>query len=219
MGLVLFSLNCKFQWTTSPVSNRIILYLLDIFSETSVTLESVNMCYNWKFFYKIINKPVNFINFIKISSSADSSNQRKLIELMVVENLIPIFVLPRIITNSTMFVNVIGSPNEWSAGAASSTTKNCYGETAPMSGTTYPGAYPDQMRVVDAVIRDMRNPAYLLDITMLSELRKDGHPSIYSGDLSPGQKANPDRSADCSHWCLPGLPDTWNQLFYAASFY
>ncbi|KAJ4725558.1 Protein trichome birefringence-like [Melia azedarach] len=111
------------------------------------------------------------------------------------------------------------NPNEWSAGAASSTTKNCYGETAPMSGTTYPGAYPDQMRVVDAVIRDMRNPAYLLDITMLSELRKDGHPSIYSGDLSPGQKANPDRSADCSHWCLPGLPDTWNQLFYAASFY
>lgn len=79
----------------------------------------------------------------------------------------------------------------------------------------YPGTtYPDQMRVMDSVIREMRNPAFLLDITMLSELRKDGHPSIYSGDLSPGQRANPDRSADCSHWCLPGLPDTWNQLFY-----
>ncbi|KAH7549873.1 hypothetical protein JRO89_XS13G0096900 [Xanthoceras sorbifolium] len=111
------------------------------------------------------------------------------------------------------------NPSEWSVGAASTTTKNCYGETTPMSGTAYPGAYPDQMRVVDAVIRDMSSPAYLLDITMLSELRKDGHPSIYSGDLSPQQKANPDRSADCSHWCLPGLPDTWNQLFYYALFY
>ncbi|XP_031271065.1 protein PMR5-like [Pistacia vera] len=109
------------------------------------------------------------------------------------------------------------NPNEWSAGATSTTTKNCYGETAPMSGTIYPGAYPDQMRVVDAVMREMTNPAYLLDITMLSELRKDGHPSIYSGDSNPEQKANPD-NADCSHWCLPGLPDTWNQLFSAALF-
>ncbi|KAJ6315353.1 hypothetical protein OIU78_018775 [Salix suchowensis] len=72
------------------------------------------------------------------------------------------------------------------------------------------------MRVVDTVIRGMQNPAYLLDITTLSELRKDGHPSIYSGDLSPRQRANPGRSADCSHWCLPGLPDTWNQLLYTA---
>ncbi|KAH9701771.1 protein PMR5 [Citrus sinensis] len=127
--------------------------------------------------------------------------------------------LPSIMTDSTMFLNDIGSPSEWSAGSTSSTAKNCYGETAPMSGTTYPGAYPDQMRVVDAVIRDMHSPAYLLDITMLSELRKDGHPSIYSGDLNPKQKANPDRSADCSHWCLPGLPDTWNQLLYTALFY
>ncbi|KAK9922706.1 hypothetical protein M0R45_031158 [Rubus argutus] len=25
-------------------------------------------------------------------------------------------------------------------------------------------------------------------------------------------------STDCSHWCLPGLPDTWNDLLYAALF-
>ncbi|KAM1341543.1 hypothetical protein PS1_005900 [Malus domestica] len=113
-------------------------------------------------------------------------------------------------------------PNEWNGGATPTTTKNCYGETAPMkvSGVTYPGStYPDQMRVMDSVIRGMRNPPSLLDITMLSELRKDGHPSIYSGDLSPQQRANPDRSADCSHWCLPGLPDTWNQLFYTTLFF
>ncbi|GAV66596.1 PC-Esterase domain-containing protein/PMR5N domain-containing protein [Cephalotus follicularis] len=111
------------------------------------------------------------------------------------------------------------NPSEWSTGGGTTTTKNCYGETAPVIGTTYPGAFPNQMRVVDVVIRDMHNPPFLLDITMLSELRKDGHPSIYSGDLSPEQRANPGRSADCSHWCLPGLPDTWNQLFYTALFY
>ncbi|KAB2012588.1 hypothetical protein ES319_D09G100600v1 [Gossypium barbadense] len=110
-------------------------------------------------------------------------------------------------------------PIEWGTGATATVTKNCYGETAPMTGTTYPGTYPDQMRVVDEVIREMHVPTYLLDITMLSELRKDGHPSIYSGDLSPTQRANPDRTADCSHWCLPGLPDTWNQLFYTVLFY
>ncbi|KAF6170427.1 hypothetical protein GIB67_014357 [Kingdonia uniflora] len=115
------------------------------------------------------------------------------------------------------------NPTEWNAAPISRTvgpiSKNCYGETIPLSGAMYPGPYPDQMRVVQAVMRQIGTPVYLLDITALSELRKDGHPSIYSGDLSPGQRANPDRSADCSHWCLPGLPDTWNQLFYTAMFY
>ncbi|GMG98352.1 hypothetical protein Nepgr_000192 [Nepenthes gracilis] len=109
-------------------------------------------------------------------------------------------------------------PSEWSSGAVT-TTKNCYGETEPTSGTVfYPAAFADQVRVVDEVLRGMSNPAYLLDITMLSTLRKDAHPSVYSGDLSPSQRANPDHSSDCSHWCLPGLPDTWNQLFYTALF-
>lgn len=77
----------------------------------------------------------------------------------------------------------------------------------------------DQNRILRAVIGSMSTPARFLDITALSELRKDGHPSVYSGDLTPEQRANPDRSADCSHWCLPGLPDTWNQLFYTALYY
>ncbi|XP_052187884.1 protein PMR5 [Diospyros lotus] len=108
------------------------------------------------------------------------------------------------------------NPMEWNSGASG---KSCYGETVPTSGGSYPGAYPDQMRVIETVLKDMNSPTYLLDITMLSAMRKDAHPSIYSGDLSPGQKANPDHSADCSHWCLPGLPDTWNQLFYTALFF
>ncbi|KAK6163191.1 hypothetical protein DH2020_000055 [Rehmannia glutinosa] len=111
-------------------------------------------------------------------------------------------------------------PSEWNAGGMT-TSRSCYGETMPMTGGTsggYPGTYPDQMKVVQEVLTSMNNPPFLLDITLLSAMRKDAHPSIYNGDLTPGQRANPDNSADCSHWCLPGLPDTWNQLFYAALF-
>ncbi|GAB2214807.1 hypothetical protein Droror1_Dr00019171 [Drosera rotundifolia] len=109
------------------------------------------------------------------------------------------------------------NPSDWSWGSLTM-TKNCYGETEPTSGTAYMvnESFIDQMKVVNAVLQNMTSPVYLLDITMLSAMRKDGHPSIYSGDLTPGQRANPDHSSDCSHWCLPGLPDTWNQLFYTA---
>ncbi|KAL8479060.1 hypothetical protein ACS0TY_030818 [Phlomoides rotata] len=111
------------------------------------------------------------------------------------------------------------NPSEWNAGAIT-TTKSCYGETSPMMASSgYPGIYPDQMKVLQTVLGSMNKPPFLLDITWLSAMRKDAHPSIYSGDLSNEQRANPDHSADCSHWCLPGLPDTWNQLFYTALFF
>lgn len=120
----------------------------------------------------------------------------------------------------TKMVVVVGcSPSEWNAGAVT-TSKSCYGETMPTMATSgYPGTYPDQMKVLQTVLGSMNKPPFLLDITLLSAMRKDAHPSIYSGDLTPGQRANPDHYADCSHWCLPGLPDTWNQLFYAALFF
>ena len=85
--------------------------------------------------------------------------------------------------------------------------KNCYGELEPLSGSTYPVGAPPAVAVVNKVLGMMKKPVYLLDITTLSQLRKDAHPSTYSG-LHSGN--------DCSHWCLPGLPDTWNQLLYAA---
>ncbi|ONK69217.1 uncharacterized protein A4U43_C05F20560 [Asparagus officinalis] len=84
---------------------------------------------------------------------------------------------------------------------------NCNKQTQPVIGSTYPAGSPPEQAVVSNVIGTMSRPAYLLDITLLSQLRKDGHPSTYSGD-HPG--------VDCSHWCLAGVPDTWNQILYAA---
>ncbi|CAN1167560.1 Protein trichome birefringence-like 13 [Linum perenne] len=43
----------------------------------------------------------------------------------------------------------------------------------------------------------------ILDITHLSELRADGHPANAGGK----------KHDDCMHWCLPGVTDTWNDLF------
>lgn len=48
----------------------------------------------------------------------------------------------------------------------------------------------------------------LLDITALSQLRDEGHISRYSLKSTPGMQ-------DCLHWCLPGVPDTWNELLFA----
>ncbi|KAC9430408.1 hypothetical protein E3N88_29130 [Mikania micrantha] len=48
----------------------------------------------------------------------------------------------------------------------------------------------------------------LLDVTGLSLVREEGHISRYSIRAAPGMQ-------DCLHWCLPGVPDTWNELLFA----
>ncbi|XP_047309573.1 protein trichome birefringence-like 8 [Impatiens glandulifera] len=68
---------------------------------------------------------------------------------------------------------------------------------------------PQSNNLVSQVLEGM-NSAQLLNITYLSEIRKDGHPSKYR---EPGTPI--DAPQDCSHWCLPGVPDTWNELLYA----
>ncbi|CAH8392189.1 unnamed protein product [Eruca vesicaria subsp. sativa] len=84
--------------------------------------------------------------------------------------------------------------------------KTCIGQMQPLTGSTYPGGPLPAASIVSRVLSSMKTPVYLLDITTLSQLRKDAHPSTYGGN----------GKTDCSHWCLPGLPDTWNQLLYAA---
>ncbi|KAK7276792.1 hypothetical protein RIF29_17938 [Crotalaria pallida] len=86
--------------------------------------------------------------------------------------------------------------------------KSCEGQMRPVLGLEYEGgAHPAEL-VLEKVLGAMSKPVYLLNITTLSQLRKDGHPSIY------GHGGHKDM--DCSHWCLPGVPDTWNLLLYAA---
>ncbi|XP_015059918.1 protein trichome birefringence-like 42 [Solanum pennellii] len=82
--------------------------------------------------------------------------------------------------------------------------KDCSGQTKPIEESTYPGERYAGEAVVKSVLSNMTMPVNLLDITLLTQLRKDGHPSrIASG-----------ASMDCSHWCVAGVPDAWNELLY-----
>ncbi|KAJ0744396.1 putative PMR5 domain, PC-Esterase [Helianthus annuus] len=86
----------------------------------------------------------------------------------------------------------------------------CIGQKEPFHGSTYPGTTPMALAVLKKELKSIKKPVTLLDITNLSLLRKDGHPSRYGlGKLS---------GRDCSHWCLAGVPDTWNVLLYNLMF-
>ncbi|XP_060168994.1 protein trichome birefringence-like 41 [Lycium barbarum] len=84
--------------------------------------------------------------------------------------------------------------------------KGCSNQTTPVVGSIYPGGLPLPAQIVKQVLKNMTNSVFLLDITILSHLRKDGHPSNYNGY----------GGIDCTHFCLSGVPDTWSQLFYAS---
>ena len=101
------------------------------------------------------------------------------------------------------FVSSFVSGSEWNPKA-----RNCRAETKPVKGSEYPGPNNPGEDVVKSVLSKMAKPVYLLDITLLTQLRKDGHPSTYTGR---GIKF-----VDCSHWCLAGVPDTWNEILHAA---
>ncbi|XP_071711566.1 xylan O-acetyltransferase 1-like [Rutidosis leptorrhynchoides] len=97
----------------------------------------------------------------------------------------------------------------------------CAKETSPILNTTAPPYVGTDRRlytVATNVIKSMQFPVQFLNITSLSEYRKDAHTSIYttrqSKLLTDEEKANPSIYADCIHWCLPGLPDTWNEILY-----
>ncbi|KAE8099122.1 hypothetical protein FH972_017127 [Carpinus fangiana] len=101
--------------------------------------------------------------------------------------------------------------------------KNCYTETEPVSREGYWGSDsdPKMMRVVETVLDELKTRGVnvqMLNITQLSEYRKEGHPSIYRKQWDPLTKeqiSDPSSYADCIHWCLPGVPDVWNEFLYA----
>ncbi|KAM5560541.1 hypothetical protein ABKV19_021622 [Rosa sericea] len=129
--------------------------------------------------------------------------------------------------NKTKLFFVSMSPTHQSAEEWGVTSgENCYGETEPIKEEGYKGnaSDPKMMRVVENVLGELKTrglDVQMLNITQLSEYRKEGHPSIYRKQwdaLTEKQLANPSSFADCIHWCLPGVPDIWNELLYAYIF-
>ncbi|MED6130439.1 hypothetical protein PIB30_000939 [Stylosanthes scabra] len=102
------------------------------------------------------------------------------------------------------------SGGQWNSGGA------CDSETVPIDNEKYLTEYPPKMRVLEKVLKNMKTHVSYLNITRMTDFRKDGHPSIYrKQNLSPEERKSPLRYQDCSHWCLPGVPDAWNEILYA----
>ncbi|WVZ79109.1 hypothetical protein U9M48_026727 [Paspalum notatum var. saurae] len=96
---------------------------------------------------------------------------------------------------------------DWDSGGS------CNGETEPTFKGAIIDSYPLKMRIVEEAVRRMWFPVRLLNVTSLTNFRRDGHPSVYG---KAGDKKVSKRKQDCSHWCLPGVPDAWNELIYAS---
>ncbi|KAL0708063.1 hypothetical protein Bca4012_074489 [Brassica carinata] len=102
------------------------------------------------------------------------------------------------------------SGGQWNAGGA------CDDETEPIKNETYLTPYPSKMLILERVLKGMKSPVTYLNITRLTDYRKDAHPSVYrKHKLSAKERKSPLLYQDCSHWCLPGVPDSWNEILYA----
>lgn len=100
---------------------------------------------------------------------------------------------------------------QWNSGG------QCHEETEPIYNDTYLAKYPSKMKAVEHVLQQMKTPVVYLNISKLTDYRKDAHPSIYRKIYKTAEeKRAAVSSQDCSHWCLPGVPDTWNELLYAS---
>lgn len=102
--------------------------------------------------------------------------------------------------------------------------KNCYNETKMIEDPNYWGSDCRKgiMQVISQEFGKSKMPISFLNITQLSSYRKEAHTTIYKkqwGKLTQEQLANPYSYADCLHWCLPGLQDTWNELLFTKLFY
>ncbi|XP_058097315.1 protein trichome berefringence-like 7 [Magnolia sinica] len=60
--------------------------------------------------------------------------------------------------------------------------------------------------IISEVVSEMKVPVTILPVTSMGAFRSDAHVGKWSDNPSV---------PDCSHWCLPGVPDTWNELLFA----
>lgn len=60
--------------------------------------------------------------------------------------------------------------------------------------------------IIAEVVMKMKVHAIVLNVTSMGALRSDAH---------IGNWSHPAANFDCSHWCLPGVPDAWNELLFS----
>jgi len=60
--------------------------------------------------------------------------------------------------------------------------------------------------ILAGVVANMSVPVTILNVTLMGAFRSDAHIGLWS---------HPNTILDCSHWCLPGVPDAWNELVFS----
>lgn len=92
---------------------------------------------------------------------------------------------------------------------------SCHLETDPIFGEALAQKTSQAqlwiLKALDELLSKNPTSIDILNVTRMAEYRKDGHSSRYY--LGPGKLA-PLIRQDCSHWCLPGVPDSWNEILY-----
>ncbi|KAF3791479.1 trichome birefringence-like 9 protein [Nymphaea thermarum] len=89
----------------------------------------------------------------------------------------------------------------------------CHDNSQPQTNSTKLEAEPWHNEIIHDTIKQMKHVSEnvkFLNITYLTEFRNDGHPSLHREPGTPEPIIE-----DCSHWCLPGVPDAWNEILYA----
>ncbi|KAL6998458.1 hypothetical protein U1Q18_008585 [Sarracenia purpurea var. burkii] len=129
-------------------------------------------------------------------------------------------------SKTQLFFTSMSATHLWGEEWGKEKGENCYNESEPILKEGYRGngSNPKMMRKLEEAIDKLKKKGVkvqILNITQLTEYRKEAHPSIYKKwkePLTKEQLANPTTLADCIHWCLPGVPDVWNELLYAYIF-
>ncbi|TVU27481.1 hypothetical protein EJB05_30095, partial [Eragrostis curvula] len=125
--------------------------------------------------------------------------------------------------NKTRIFFAGSSPtHSWASNWGGEDSNKCLNETEPIYKSGYKAATTDYslMDMAKSNFRTLEAKGIhvqILNITELSDYRKDGHPTVFRKQYAPLTKeqiVNPASYADCTHWCLPGVPDVWNEFLY-----
>ncbi|KAJ7009506.1 10-formyltetrahydrofolate synthetase [Populus alba x Populus x berolinensis] len=98
---------------------------------------------------------------------------------------------------------------EWDSGG------KCDSETKPLMEETYFEEDPPMVKILESTLKRMRTPVFYLNVTRMTNFRRDAHPSVYREQNTTEEERSSSRVQDCSHWCLPGVPDSWNEIVYS----
>jgi hypothetical protein len=80
---------------------------------------------------------------------------------------------------------------------------------------TYFEEDPPMVKILESTLKRMKTPVFYLNVTRMTNFRRDAHPSVYREQNMTEEERSLSRVQDCSHWCLPGVPDTWNEIVYS----